>query len=293
MLEVAAGTGYDSTSRLLRPGALLRRYRPAHLNRVRQQMRFLFREAHGLKLIQMYFPESLVDIDSDFSWFDILRQLIRLAEVEGWFEPDWETLDDMWEIYMQMGDDDPADAVESEMLLGMAHFVEHIPVRHYNYGEEDWFNMIVENVPLLALVRGLVDPRFEANISNLLIEYELYDFASQDIDLVGLPRRCEGQPQPLCWLPEMVQFCRRETGNKLLDRCVGIIDWEFPGWRWDSESDLAEVKQLSAEAQPRWRKIEDLLAWADGPEQVEEAVCLLMGVDRGEVSEERGETDGN
>lgn len=284
MFEFAANGSGVGAQRLLRPGAFLRRWRPVHLNKVIQQMRFLYREAHGLAMMKRWFPECLGDIEPDESWLDILRHLMKLAEVENLFEPDWETMDYLWKVYCQLGDEE--DEIESEMLRMMGVFVEHIPVKHYNYDEEEWLNGLMETVPLLALVRGLVDPAWGADISNLLIEYELYDLVPSDMDILNLPKRCEGLPEPLCWLPEMVHFVRRETGNPLLDGSVGIVDWRFPHWRWDSEQDMAEVQALSAAAQPRWQKIEDLLAWADGPEQVEEAVCLLMGV-------ERGETDGD
>lgn len=275
MFGVETNGGQASATRLLKPGAFLQRWRPVQLQRVIRDLRFLYREAHGLAMIERWFPESLGDEYE--SWLDILRTLMRLAGAAGMFEVDWETVDYLWECYMQLGDDED-DYIESDMLLALGYFVEHIPVRHYNYDEDEWLNDILENVPLLALVRGLVEPGFEANISGLLIKYELYDFVSQDIDLLGLRKRCEGQPEPLCWLPEMVHYVRRETGNPLLDGQVGIIGWEFPQWRWDSEQDMAEVQALSKAAQPKWAKIEALLQWADGAEQVEEAICLLMGV---------------
>lgn len=276
MLELKTDSLTNDAGRLLRASAYLTRWRPVHLHRVIRDLRYYFRQGKLLGMVEEFFPETLPEFEAGWGWLDTLSDFLKLVEEAGWFAIDWKTLDYLWECYAQLGDDDCEDCIESDYLMAFSHFVEHMPVRHYNYDEDEWLNEILENVPLLALVRGLVDPRYQANISEWLIEYELYDVVSQDIDLLSLPERCEGQPEPLCHLSLLVKYVRRETGNRLLNTAVSLVDWDFSMWRWDSPADRAEVKRLSAEAQPEWQKIEALLEWADGPEQVEEAVCLLF-----------------
>lgn len=263
--------------RFLKPRMQLRRLRPVRLGVVAGALRGTLRQARGMQLIGRYFPGEWSGLSLADDWEDTMREFLRYVGAAGWFGIYWDGLDHLWEAWMNDGNESDNPDQESDVLTMLADFLEYIPVNYFNFGEEDWLNSVAEELPILCLIRGLVDPTWEANISELRVEYEVWD---NDLPADFDPRFFSVPPDtyaPLCWLPDVVRYCARETGNELLDTGVDAI-WEqdWSTYRWDRPEDIELLKLLYPPALQGWERVQAFLKWCDGPEEVGEMMGLLF-----------------
>lgn len=243
-------------------------------------MRDTLRQAQAIRLIERFFPERLRDHDLTDDWNDTLLQFFRYVEADrGWFGLAWgevEYLGEAWWNFDDYDNDNPDREPDAAGVL--AEFIECIPVIYFNYGEEAWLNYVAEELPILCLIRGLVDPSYEGNIVDLLIEYEIYDNqlpANFDPQAFSVPL---GTPPPLRFLPDVVRFCAHVTGNTLLDTGIDAV-WEhdWTAYRWDRPADIAALKRLYPPALRTWGRVQGFLRWCgQDPERVDQAVHLLF-----------------
>jgi hypothetical protein len=263
--------------RFLKPRQQLRRLRPVRLGVVSTTLRGTFRQARGMQLIERHFPEALPHFDLADDWDDTLRELLRCVERARWFAVNWEGLDFLHRWWMEEGDEDDNPDLEHSAITDMAQFLDCIPVHYFGFGEEAWLNEVAEEWPILCLIRGLVDPTYTANISDLRVEYDIWD---NDLGPYFDPQAFSVPPYtdpPLCWLPDVVRFCARVTGNDLLDTGVDTIwDFDWSAYRWDRPQDIEALKLLYPPALRAWGRIEGFLKWCKGPEEVGQVIALLF-----------------
>lgn len=269
--------------RFLKPRQQLRRLLPVRLGVVAGTLRGTLRQARGMQLIERHFPEKLAYYSLADDWEDTMREFLRYVEKAGWFGIYWKGLDYLWDWWMQEGNEDGNPDAEHECLTMLADFLEYIPIRYFNFGEEDWLSSVAEELPILCLIRGLVDPSFKANISELRVEYDVWD---NDLPADFSPAAFSvplDTYAPLCWLPEVLRFCAHATGNELLDTGVDVIwDFEWSTYRWDRPEDIETLKLLYPPALQSWERVQAFLKWCDGPEEVDEVMRLLFGESEGD-----------
>jgi hypothetical protein len=266
--------------RLLKPAQQLRRLLPVRLGVVSTTLRDTLGQARAMQLIERFFPGELAGYGLGDSWAATLGDLLRLVVGAGWFGIHWEGIETLNEYYLNdwhEGDGDNPD-LEHEALALLADFLKYIPVRYFNFGEEEWLNGVAEERPLLCLIRGLVDPTYEGNISSLRVEYGIWD---NDLGPGFDPAAFSVPPDtdaPLCWLPDVVRFCARVTGNALLDTGVDAI-WEqdWGAYQWDRPEDIETLKRLYPPALRAWGRVEAFLKWCEGdPDTIDQALHLLF-----------------
>lgn len=289
--------------RLLKPAQQLRRLLSVRLGVVSTTLRDTLRQARAMALMERFFPagtptdgtqaaewsgQSLAD-----EWNGTLFDFFRSVENAGWFGLYWEGLELLGEFWWNddYDGDNPDHEPDASMML--ADFLVYIPVQYFNFGEEDWLNRVAEELPILCLIRGLVDPTYQLNISELRVEYDIWDndlgpacgstvgASSFDPATFGVPPDTDA---PLCWLPDVVRFCARATGNELLDTGVEAI-WEhdWSTYQWDRPQDIKALKRLYPPALRAWERIKRFLKWCDGPEEVDQMLELLF---RGQETED-------
>jgi len=294
MYPLTAYPGYPTAPRLLRPTALLRRVRPVRLGVALTELRGAHRTAQALALIARFFPDELEDCGPRDSWLDLLWRLLKRCEAAGWFEPHWTLLDDLYDWHMQSGDEDSdEDDVENKQMYLMAEFLTTIPVRRYWFDEETWLNTVADEWPLFSTVRSRVDSNFNYGDEDSLEDW--------DVDRLVSDPAWALMEAPFNAVPALVQFCRQETGNPLLDTGVSILQiWEGNGPGFESYTwadDLERVKELAAEARPIWAAIEALEKWAthrpNGVEYVLELIdeVLYDNDDTGNDNDEWADDD--
>jgi hypothetical protein len=226
----------------------------------------------ALALIRRFFPAEPLP---DYSWSDTYREFLRLVEKSKLFVVDWPTLDNLWDWWMSVGDDDDEDAGISQPERLMAEFLYGPPVKFYNFSLEQWANDVSDSYPLLDIVAQLVREDIDLDIDTLLA-YEIYDNNLDELDIDANAGSAADLPEPLCWLPLLVDFVRGSTDNPLLDGCIDLVDWDGDLlFSWD-DFDLTRLKYLSADAAATWAKIEKLCEFA-GDDMLPVMEVLLYG----------------
>lgn len=269
---------------VIKPACQLHRLRPVRLGVIANGLRNYERQARVLELIGTHFPEEVEYHQADRDWYGALTDFLRyVSAADDWFEVDWETLDYLNEMVMnqEYDPDNPDLGPMGPNGLGeMADYLTYIPIRFYNFNDEQWINDVVENFQSLCLIRGLADPGY-MDISSLLIEYEIYDnFDKVDVwaNIDGISP--ETHPEPLCWLPDVARYACRKCGNKLLDSALSTWDeneYEHDGRFFTWAEDIETVKELYQEAAPVWKRIEEFLRWANDQAAMEEIAWALLG----------------
>lgn len=267
---------------LIKPAHQLHRLRPVRLGVIANELRNRERQARALWLIQKYFPKELQYHEAGDGWYGTLSDFLKYVSAADWFEVDWDHLNYLNEMVMNGEYDRDNPDLGPAGLGEMADYLTYIPVRFYNFNEEDWVNVVVENFQSLCLIRGLADLGY-MDISSLLIEYEIYDnFNLVDVWANIEEITPETHPPPLCWLPDVAAYCCRKCGNILLDSALstwGEEDYEHDGKLFTWSNDIEKVRKLYQEAAPVWKRIEDFLRWADDQAAMEEVARALLGAD--------------
>jgi hypothetical protein len=270
---------------LIKPARQLHRLRPVRLGVIANGLRNYERQARLLQLIGTHFPEELQYHRAGEDWYGTLSDFLRCVSAADWFEVDWAHLDYLNETVMNDEYDRDNPDLGPNGLGEMADYITFIPVRFYNFTEEQWANDVAENFQSLCLIRGLTNSDY-MDISSLLIEYEIYDNFDQvdvwaNIDAITP----QTHPEPLCWLPDVARFCCRKTGNMLLDTALaGPFDdseYEHDGKEFLWSTDIETVKLLYQEAAPVWERVEKFLKWADDQAAMEEIAWAMLGSELG------------
>lgn len=259
--------------RVLKCQVPLIRHGAARLGAVRLRLEQHCLRGRAASLLATHFPQH--EIKSAW-WVDLFWEICHQVEAAGWFAIDWPVLDYLWE-WANVEEAD-GDYYMVGGLQAMAEFLTCIPVRHYGQTEEDWFNSVPDQYPILAILRalGVADYGF-AGVMDWLIEYEIYD--NLDVVLGDLHQRADIKAlrEPLCWLPEVFDYCRQATGNPLLDDCLDMLEWDFGGYVWSEPGDIEAAKRDSQAAQPVWQRIEAFVDYVTKNDAEDKIIELLLG----------------
>lgn len=242
----------------LRPWSLLLRLRPVKIETLAIQLHTYERAIAGLRLIEKFFPEALKEYGnlSDTGWWEILAHLANLIEESGWFEIDWNVLNEAWACWIEAPEEN------GDHLATFLHF---IPARHYGFDQQT-----ILNYPPMELLYVLLDGSAGVASADLLVAIELYDGIDDDwteADRQAAWARLHAiesdpglYPEPVRWLPELARWTCRRTGNLLLDRPFNPAE-DGPWLVWEAESDLEQVRSAWRRARPVIDQFRRLMAW--------------------------------
>lgn len=251
MFTVAADTIRTNPTRLLKPVKLLAALRPVTLSAISERLTCDLYMYQAIELLNRLFPENtyLPNIDvTKTNWYDVFATVLNLIEEQDWFWIDWSskvngcphgTLDYLWEMMWNSG--------EVEIEHDIAAYLNGIPVRCFGFTETD-----IEECEGLTILRGLVSDEVRLPASTLA-DIGLFDNLTEDL-MESIKYRCmaidwSDQPEPLCWLGEMVAIAARATGNLILDYSNELYgDW-WPE-RFDWRDDLDALREAWPAAKP-------------------------------------------
>lgn len=274
MLAIDRPTIAAPAQRLLKPHHYLERLRAVRLGAIAYELDGACRTARVVGHIARLFPGQEAGIDPRAGWSNVLNHLLRLVEKADWFEIDWNMLDYLYEWGMNDGDDDMDDddnpVYEPMGWYYLSCYTSGIPVRFYNYSEEDWYESyyLASDYPALVAIRVGIDAKYNMDIPEELepLTWINYDAALRQVDWAA-------QPAPLRAFPLAVRYVRRDFGNPLLDEGAEVMDLWPERWTW--EDNLDEVWAYALYARPIWAAIEAVAEWL---REDEDSVTQLMDV---------------
>jgi hypothetical protein len=273
MLDLNPTTVAPIAGRILRPRAAIRPLRALRLNAIASALQGSVRSVRLLRLFAALFPDSLDEFHSDWGWDSLLQGLLHQCEWAGLFEPDWRTLDDLYDWATQ-GEWDPEEdgPLEPEAWALLAGYCDGIPVRHYHLAEDDWLEgetWLHHDLPGLAALYAAVTGEGDLGDDDGLVAQLGWINWDAALTAVDWP----AQPEPLCWLPLAVRWCRRELGNPLLDEGVQLIDLWPEQYSW--AQDIDRVWMLGLHARPVWQAVEAVGKWLAKNNNTERLLALL------------------
>lgn len=262
----------------LRPWTLLQRLRPVKVETLTTQLHGYERTITGLRHLQKFFPETLNEYDdlANTGWWEVLAHLVSLVEEAGWWETDWDVLNEAWAYWME----EPKENGDR-----MATFLEYIPAKSYGFTPETLLEY-----PPMELLSALLDSSTGAVSSDLLVAVELYDGINDwsEADREGVWSRLHTieadpglYPEPVRWLSELARWVCRRTGNHLLDR-PAVVPGGGPSpdnlWlRWTSDAEVEQVKSAWRRAQPVIDQFRRLMKWYEAdPSRITLLANFLM-----------------
>lgn len=254
----------------LRPWAPLQRLWPVRLTAVNTQLLYCRSAAAGLRLIEKYFPEALEQYGSlaQTHWWDILVDLVNLAEDAGWFEADWDVLNEAWAAWLENIED-------SDNY--MTTFLSYIPIRLYGFNREpasmQLFNaepgLFIEFFPPADLLYVLLDPAADEISSGLLAAAQLDDRLDDWNEtrreaawerLHHIELEPEAYPESVRRLPALARWACGTTDNPILKWSFNIY-YEEDGERLSWETDVEKARLAWQEAKPVIEQFDRLLKW--------------------------------
>lgn len=268
MLKTLPGPGQVTAARILKPGRILDRLRPVKLETVAKNLWPTGYQYQALKLIETHFPDLLPSLDSRLDhWTDTFRELLTQIEAADWFEVDWDWLNDLWQMWMQSG--------EEGHQHDFAAYLTGLPVRCYGFTEYDR-----ERYPALAVLSRLYDEDNTCSIDpDILIDLEIYDALAETTNeerrIQAINTDYSVYAEPLCWLADFVQVAAGKTGNLLLDTTLDPVDWWPDQFTW--AQDLERVRDAWPEAKPVARRLARFKEWLDKGDE-EMAVRMIVDI---------------
>jgi hypothetical protein len=224
----------------------------------------------GLGLIETYFPKALAQYGDlgQVNWWDLLVDLVNLAEDAGWFEPEWEVLNQAWVEWLENSEDSGA---------SLATFLRDIPFKLYGFNREpasiQIFNaepgLFIEFFPPAELLYVLLDPAADVVSSGLLVAAELYDRwddwdeASREMvwkPLHNIEVEPEAYPESARWLPALARWACSTTDNPILKRSFSLY-YGDGGERFSWKTDVDKARLTWQEAKPVIKQFDRLLKW--------------------------------
>lgn len=261
---------------LPRPGAQLARLRVVTLRAVANALLDARRKARACELIGRYFPAELAGVGLFDHWTTTFREFLGLVDEAGWLPVDWGLLNDLWQKAYSEGYDE--EDTEPDSFALSAEYLWSIPCATWGMLDKEFDDEIYHTPPaaLLAVYGGALvwhetlDDYFDAppDIDDWRPIYErlrTHDFGQYE--------------EPLCWLPDLVDFACDRTGNVILDTSLDMMDiYDWVGmWRWDDRSDLAVLRKDWTAGKPLVEKWQRFLEWCEGQEEMEQIAAILTG----------------
>ncbi len=286
MLGTTAGTGTRSPTGFLRPGLALARLGRKNGLVVQTQTTRWRRLGRAGDLIRTHFPEKPVVRANGWmpEWLAILNQFLIYVEEAGWFEWDYDILNEFYE--MAQNDSPPLEEVdgpdwwEPAGLAECAQPLDIIPVRTFGFTIDDWsWKGDIGRHPPLALLDGLLGEG-QWLFSEADLDFSIFDKLPPITSAKDRWRRLNtldttSLSEPLCWLPEMARYACGQTGNIIMDTPRTDINWMTDWYHWDNPTDLAFIRQQWAETKVIRGRIQMFLEWCEGEEQLEIILKLV------------------
>lgn len=273
MLDLNPTTIAPIAGRILRPRAAIRSLRALRLNAIAAALRESHRSARLLQLFAALFPDSLDEFHSGWGWESLLQRLLQRCEWAGLFEPDWRTLDDLYDWATSSEWDQEEDGpLEPEAWVLLAGYCDGIPVRHYHLAEDDWLEgetWLHYDLPGLAALYAAVTGEGDLGDDDGLVAQLGWINWGAALTAVDWP----AQPEPLRWLPLAVRWCWRGFGNPLLDEGVLMMDLWPERYSW--AQDIDRVWMFYLHARPIWQAIEAVGKWLAENNNTERLLALL------------------
>jgi hypothetical protein len=281
-----AKEGHQATGKLkkrarLRPWAPLQRLWPVRLTAIKTQLQNCQRAVMGLRLVEQYFPEALDQYGdlAQTTWWDILVDLANRVEDAGWFEIDWDGLNEAWAAWLEQADENGDH---------LATFLRYIPIRLYGFTREPAAiplfqaepGLYLEFFPPMELLYVLLDPTAAEISSGLRVAAELFDVESawDELDREAAWERLHAiEAEPAAY-PELAR--RLPVLAKWACGCIDnpILKWSFavhyqdngPRFAWDTDVDQARSAWQAAK--PMTEHLDQWLVWCR--ERAENLVSL-------------------
>lgn len=216
-------------------------------------------------------------LSADDGWSGVLGDILRHVDKAGWFEVDWEQVeqDENTDMKIGYGYDDGEDAEDSYL----ARWLWEVPIARYGFS--DWDDSWVDEYPVIGLLKSLLHKEWGTDIVG-----DWIDHYNLQADWLGLRRpallhRLETAdfsryPEPLRWLPLIARIALGQTGDPLLDY-QNFYEDEPPSYFWWG---LAEARAAYRQARPSIVKLNQFLEWCKGADPMQAVVDALTGQDR-------------
>ena len=282
MFALRTGAERAAPARVLKAVETLHNLRPIQTTVLAEYLAIENYMYQAVALLNRLFPDQMpTRLLSELGWWDVLATVLSAIEEADWFWIDWQsetngwgqgTLDYFWEMMWSSG--------EPEMVHDLAAYLVGIPVRCFGFTEED-----SENYEAIRILRGLVDDKASLG-AGTLVDLGLYDNLTPDLKESiregCMARDWSDQPEPLCWLGEMVAIAARATGNVLLDTSVELWDGWWDGWwpeQFTWEKDVEMLKAAWREAKPMAEHRRRFMDWLwEDDEHPGIMIDLILGV---------------
>ena len=252
-----------SAGLLIKPWAILQRTRPLKLERLKIHVQEVERLYLALKLLRRHFPQTVAEqypgTLKEHPWYQVLAHFLNEIEQQGWFEIDWQPLNEAWQHWLEAGTEENGDH--------LAVYLHCIPLRMYGFSLDN-----IHTAPAMELLRILLarEGQVEAVSAQLLIDAELYDQLETNWDeshrqqalllLDQIEADPGAWPEPVRFLPELVRWACGQTNNILLDRQFRPYH-NGPWLRWDHH--LTDLRGTYQRTKPLRRHLDRLNTWVE------------------------------
>ncbi len=185
----------------------------------------------------------------DGDWEEALSCLCTLAARLNWFTVDWDLIDDLWRLGMELG--------EEEQFHIASHFLFLLPLRLFGWSPEDlWENDLAAKLRALLVSEG-------ESLVKLPFEWGEEDKQKAWARLEDIERDPARYPASVRLLPAICRWATHRSGNFILDTYLALEDYHpvyinfmegvgTPSVEWYTwqPDDLQKVRTAWREAEP-------------------------------------------
>lgn len=265
MFIVKASPGPETTPGFLSSTRILRRFRPLRLEVMCDALNLGPRRMQALRLVYRYFPDEMPEVITHPEWMIILNHFLHLAN-DNWFELDWAniTMLDYWlrDDYPETEEEMNDPQWESEVEKLLAKLLEFVPFKCLSFQDELNEDSEIGKSPILNVLMDAfkLDGPSDLNLGDTAESRARKAAAWQHLNAGDF----SSLPEPLFWLPEVINYVSGQTGNTVLDKNCDFLNWDENWYRWDKDLDL--VMNLIRQAKEARARISTFSNWADSDE---------------------------
>ena len=241
-----------------KPTAALRRFQLLKTSAV-------YSHLHGYYLLTQVDKQKgktglLLPSADDDDWERAVHNLCSLAARLNWFAVDWDLIDDIWRLGMELG--------EEEQFHTVSHFLYVLPLKLFGWHPEDLWED-----DLAARLRALLLSEDEKIVS-LPFDWGKEDKLKAWARLEDIERDPGRYPKTVHLLPAICRWVTNQSGNFILDTCLEPYDYHpvylsfiecagAPTFKWHTwqPDDLKKVRAAWREAEPVVRSYNRLQRW--------------------------------
>ena len=211
---------------------LLGRLRPVNITFVIAHCHDLIKTAKCLDLMKYICPNLTHEWHAHDDWSEIVTAVLEYTHASYSFHIDWENLEWLWSDSQTCGCDH-YDCYTCTMYY--SHVIEYIPFAAYGFNQE--MTDTCEVLKMFAMFAHSEHGRY-AN-TEALAKYEIFPDSALCADITWrLSNKLVflDYDEPLCWLSEMAQIIRQNTGNPFLDSPYQGFGGEFQYFNWTDQN---------------------------------------------------------